>query len=922
MRPYAAVIISLMILIGTAQAVPLRPDVLAQLRNQGRLPAIQALVEDARARGLDAPTTHPFRPRDLDMIVHPDTLHALVILVDFLDNPADTITYPPSHFQDLLFSRNVCRTGSLNDYYLEVSYNGLLFQGDVIGSYRMPQPYAYYTHDQFGFGTYPLNAQKLAEDAVLAADPDVDFSLYDNDHDGYVEACYVVHAGPGGEVTGDPADIWSHTWSTHNYPHVDGVIVNHYSTDPEDGNIGIFCHETGHLVFGLPDLYDLDAPPFDSWGLGVWSLMAYGCWLNGGLTPAHPDAYCKTKAGFLTPQIVGTNTASAQFPCVEYNQVIYKLWTDGLFGSEYFLAENRQRAGFDQYLPGDGLLIYHVDETRINNNRPWYPGYTSFGHYLVALEQADGNWDLEQNVNSGDDGDPWPGSSAHSGFDYETLPTSQSYDFHNTLVGIRNIRSSKLMVTADLSVESGHCPPDTAWTRTFGGSNYEYGYCVRQTVDRGYIICGSTRSYGWGSVDVWLIKVDRGGNQQWIRTFGGTNAEEGHSVQQTADGGYIIAGNTYSFGAGSSDAWLIKTDDMGYEQWNVTFGGSYEDLAYSVNQTADGGYIIAGYTKSYASYHYYSDAWLIKTDSLGNKQWHSAFGGNSTDVGRSAQQTADGGFIVAGYTYSYGAGSSDAWLIKTDSMGNERWNHTFGGSSEDFANDVQQTVDGGYIMVGTTKTLYPDVWLIKTDIRGNRQWSRIFGGIGYNDAYSVQQTSDCGYIIAGSRDTHSLSHGDFLWIKTDWRGNQEWISTFGGNGYDNAQSIQQTTDGGYIIAGYTTSHGAGYYDVCLIRVEGQIPAAVDERNQYPSPTDFSLYPLYPNPFNSTATLTFSLPWTSQISLIIYTIEGRKVAEVLDGQYQPGLHRIGFNASDLSSGVYFARLLAPGFTQTQKMVVLK
>ena len=345
----------------------------------------------------------------------------------------------------------------------------------------------------------------------------------------------------------------------------------------------------------------------------------------------------------------------------------------------------------------------------------------------------------------------------------------------------------------------------TVFVKTFGGSNNDYGYSVQQATDGGYIITGRTSSFGNGNDDVWLIKTDSNGTEEWNQTLGGSSSEWGRSVQQTTDGGYIITGGTDSTNIGDYDILLIKTDSNGNEEWNQTFGGSHEnDEGYSVQQTTDGGYIITGYLFVHGSGN---ELCLFKTDSNGNEEWNQIFGGLR---GRSVQQTTDGGYIVTGDTvYLYEEfdernPTPDIWLIKTDSNGNEEWQNNFGELFNQRGYSVQQTTDGGYIVAGT--------WLIKTDSQGDEEW--INKSI---DGSSVQQTTDGGYIITGS--TWSQTKEDDVWlIKTDSNGNEEWSQTFGGfNENDYGTSVQQTNDGGYIITGYTGSFGNGGFDVWLIK---------------------------------------------------------------------------------------------------------
>ncbi|TKJ37240.1 hypothetical protein CEE37_14095 [candidate division LCP-89 bacterium B3_LCP] len=383
-----------------------------------------------------------------------------------------------------------------------------------------------------------------------------------------------------------------------------------------------------------------------------------------------------------------------------------------------------------------------------------------------------------------------------------------------------------------------HAQPDTLWTRTFGGSSYDYGYSVQQTTDGGYIIAGLTSSYGADSSDVYLIKTDGDGNEQWYQTFGGSNYDSGESVQQTSDGGYIIAGYTCSYGAGYNDVYLIKTDSSGYEQWSQTFGGGNDDWGKSVKQTTDGGYIIAGKTQSYGAGDW--DVYLIKTDANGNTMWTRTFGGTSPDMGNGVQQNLDGEYIIAGMTESYGAGSADAYLIKTDANGIEQWSQTYGDSGWDQANDLQKSLPlhpfpHGWILVGEHSFEDWLLWMWLVDADGDTTWTRGDDPPSIPNASSsgnsIWQTSDSGYIAAGYIGISSDL--DVRLIKTDADGYIMWTQTLGGTSNDVGECIQQTSDGGYIVVGGTESYGAGLSDVYLIRLEaesGQLPVSLTPYN--------------------------------------------------------------------------------------------
>ena len=361
----------------------------------------------------------------------------------------------------------------------------------------------------------------------------------------------------------------------------------------------------------------------------------------------------------------------------------------------------------------------------------------------------------------------------------------------------------------------------TKFVKTFGGSNFDEGRSIQQTTDGGFIIAGTTSSFGNGSSDIWLIKTDAEGNEEWNQTFGGSSSEEGHSVQQTTDGGFIITGTTRSYGNGNADVWLIKTDSEGREEWNRTFGGSDWDGGFFVQQTSDGGFIISGMTLSFGNGG--SDVWLVKTDREGKEEWNRTFGESGSDNVSSAQQTVDGGYMITG------SSGLDVWLIKTDSAGKQEWQRVIRKKSSMLEGDsFQITSDGGVILTGYTRARTGidgsvDVWLVKTDREGKEEWNRTFGGSGWDDARSVQPTTDGGYVIVGTT-RRSFGNGDFddvYLIKTDSQGYEQWSRTFGGSGWDVGWSGLQTNDGGFILVGHTQTSENDDTDVWLIKTDSQ-----------------------------------------------------------------------------------------------------
>jgi immune inhibitor A len=372
-------------------------------------------------------------------------VRVLVVLVDFSDK---ALTRPKAHFEELFFSTGKLLHGSVREYFSEVSGGKITITGEVIGPLRMPLPLTTYGGGGSGTDNPAPNARTMAREAAVQADALVDFKPYDNDGNGFVDAFIVVHAGSGAEETLDPNDIWSHKWVFNNGAlNADGTKVYAYLTVPEDSKIGVCAHELGHLLFGWPDLYDTDE---SSSGLGNWCLMAGGSWNGDGAIPAHPSAWCKAKQDWVAT-VNRTSAGTLTIAEVKTGKKVYRLWKDGMASQEYFLVEHRAKTKYDAKLPGEGLLVYHVDDSVEGNDNEHRP--------QVKLMEADGREHLKEGANRGDAGDPFPGSSTNANFTATTKPCSLAYSGLETCVSLTGIVKSGASIKAKVAVS---CPAPVA----------------------------------------------------------------------------------------------------------------------------------------------------------------------------------------------------------------------------------------------------------------------------------------------------------------------------------------------------------------------------------------------------------------------------------------------------------------------------
>ena len=844
-------------------------------------------------------------------------------------------------FQNLLFDDN--STGTMKEYYNEISYGNFLVDGTADGWYQST-----YTMAQ----AVDNVKQYVAEIAELA-DPDFDYTQFDNDgpdnipnsgdDDGYVDGIIVVYSGCGAEWYPGNDNIWPHKSSLGSYEYEtddlgangSNVIVKSYAVNPELAGggdcytntirpIGVYAHEFGHIL-GLPDLYDRDNSNGGSEGIGHWCLMASGSWQGwGGDTPAHMSSWCKSEMGWLEPVVLSSDEISLNIPQVETNPYAVKIWEDDYFWSRYFLVENRQPVGFDSDLEGPGLIIYHVDENRRYGSYRFSSGPANDDetHKLVDVEEADGLDDMDNEVNRGDAGDPFPGTSNNFTFNDNSYPSASRYDNTETGIAVFNISSSDSLMTADVNIR-----PQYGYALAYdelGMSGSGWGYNDSRTHFGGVLFTPDVSGF-LTEVDVGIRKAPIDFHILVYNSFDGTSpgslldsvagyADDATWFSVPIDTVPVSAGVDFFIAVRMDTSYAISVDRWGEKDYRSYF--STNGMTYSTG-IADYGDINLRAKISEEGIDnnapIASDGLFTTNEDTDYSGTFSASDAEGDSLTYSILDSTDNGTLILSdpisgtFTYSpienfNGSDSltfsvSDGILLDTGTV-----NITVVGLNDAPSSFALSEQDSVYITMDNFATdSISFTWDESIDVDGDELLYDFTGSLKVNGQVKAEYSSSSLTIREMKIDHQSVF--DEIFAAQAMFGEIEWDVSV------RDSMVEVTSENGALTLGVNAS-------AAVLSINGEL-----------LPEVFSLHQNYPNPFNPVTKLRYDLPENGHVNITIYDMLGREVKTLINQAQDAGYRSLIWDATNdygkpVSAGIYLYQIQAGEYMQTKKMVLLK
>jgi hypothetical protein len=467
-------------------------------------------------------------------------------------------------------------------------------------------------------------------------------------------------------------------------------------------------------------------------------------------------------------------------------------------------------------------------------------------------------------------------------------------------------------------------PPDTLWTRRYGNEFYDLAHSVAQTPDGGFIIAGETwdaDTFATRNADAYVVKIDSLGNEEWGHRWGTRFTERLGKIIVLEDG-YMAAGSYERYPPSQpndASGWLLRLDSHGDTLWTTTVNTGYsyfEDML----RDEDGNFVCVGESDGIGL----PDLWVVKFDPLGNTLWTQTFGGTNWDRAWAVTLTLDGGYAICGFTDSFGNGSSDYWLIKVSPDGDSLWSRTFGFGGLEEARAIALAPDGGFFLGGYSSSLsetYDDAWIVRTDSLGNYMWDKDLAGEFALGIEAMVALDDGGVVAAGYDSPESGGTALYL-AKVDSIGESVWARSWFQDWTSYGEDLKQLLDGSFVSVGGVGSHGDPEHttgDMWFVRLSPDItPVSPFEPTL---PTDFSMI-AYPNPFNSTTILSFTLDRASHADLLIFDVLGRQVRQNSLQTLSPGTHRVSIDANELASGSYWVQLKTNNSSETTRVLLVR